>query len=705
MTKTTKYCYCTKDNELSYLKIRTDNSDGGKSFVFQKPNGENGIQGIKHLLYNLPNILRADVVYFVEGEKCADALIKLGYCATTLDRGANSKWQPEISEWLKGKEVIILPDNDEPGMKYARTVKDGAPWAVIKILPDLDEKEDIYDWLQKGHTMDEIEAVPETIIEEIEEEDDSDTEESKEKLTQSVALLKFFKEENAGLFLNEEHEPYVEIFVEGYKKILPLESKDFSCWLQLLYFKKTGKAMIQNSLNQAINILTAEAKFGNTPCVKLNNRVAEYENSFWYDLASNSYSAVKISKDGWSIETSTPKLFYRFNHQSEQVIPKTGGNINNLFKYINLKEYKTLFICWLVSCYVPDIPHPMPIIYGEKGAAKSTTCALLKRLIDPSAVEKISLNREEKTLILNLKKHYYLPFDNVSSISNDMSDTLCRAITGSAIQQRKLYTDSEDCIYTFKRCLTINGINNVANRADLLDRSILIELERISAENRKNEREVYADFEADRPYLLGAIFDILSKAMCIFPDVKLSKLPRMADFCRWGYAIAEALGGQGDEFLKEYDSNQAIQNVEAINADNCAFLIVEFMRNKPKWSNRVSVLLKLLQETAKENGLNPNNKNTLPQAPNALSRRIKSVKSNLESVGITFEFDVGSKASGTYINLYNNEYVHLPQLSSYRIESTNILKSSNEGNGDNGDKNIISNYPNGEDDDYSDVEW
>lgn len=691
ITSRQKHTYFSKDNKLAYIKIRTDYSDGIKSFVFQKPNGENGIQGLKHMLYNLPDILKSETVYFVEGEKCADALIALGYSATTLDRGANSKWQPEFSEWLKDKEVIILPDNDEPGMKYARTVKDGVPWAVIKQLPDLDKKEDVFDWLQKGHTMNEIEAIPETILEEIEEEDDSDNEESKEKRTQSSALLNFFKEENAELFLNEEHEPYVEITVGSNKKILQLDSKDFSVWLQHIYYKRTGRTMLQNNLNQVITTLIGEAKFGDTPCVKLNNRVAEYENSFWYDLASNSYSAVKTSKDGWSVETSSPKLFYRYRHQKEQVIPKTGGNINNLFKYINLKEYKTLFICWLVSCYVPDIPHPMPIIHGEKGAAKSTACVLLKRLIDPSAVETLGLNKDEKSLILNLKKHYYLPFDNVSSISNDMSDTLCRAITGGALQQRKLFTDSEDCIYTFQRCLTINGINNVANRADLLDRSILIELERVSAENRKNLQEVYSDFEADRPYLLGAIFDILSKAMCIFPDVKLSKLPRMADFCRWGYAIAEAMGGQGDEFLKEYDSNQAIQNVEAINADNCAYLIVEFMRNKSDWENRVSLLFKGLQEKAKDLGLNPNNKNILPQAPNALSRRIKSAKSNLEAVGITFEFDVGTNADGTHIHLYNNLY----SLPSYQVDAPEILGRSNVpcvDNGGNGDKNIASDY-------------
>lgn len=703
MTKTTKYCYYTKDSELSYLKFRVDNSDGSKKFIFKQPNGTMGIYGLKHLLYNLPDILKADTVYFVEGEKCADALIALGYSATTLDRGANSKWQPEFSEWLKDKEVIILPDNDEPGMKYARTVKDGVPWAVLKQLPDLDKKEDVFDWLQKGHSISEIEELPETILEEPTE-DDTSSEEPKEKLTQSATLLNFFKEENAELLLNEEHEPYAEITVEGGKKMLPLDSKDFSYWLQHLYFRKTGRTMLQNNLNQVINILVAEAKFGNTPCVKLNNRLAEHGNCFWYDLTRNTYNAVKISKDGWSVESSSPKLFYRYRHQAEQVIPKTDGDINNIFKYINLKNHRVLFISWLISCFVPDIPHPMPIIHGEKGAAKSTACVLLKRLIDPSVLETLTLSNDERSLVLNLKQHYYLPFDNVSKISNDISDTLCRAITGGALQQRKLFTDAEDYIFTFQRCLTINGISNVANRSDLLDRSILFELERVSTENRRNLQEVYAEFEEDRPYLLGSIFDILSKAMGILPTVWLTELPRMADFYRWGYAIAEAMNCQGEIFLKEYFDNRKIQNNEAINADNCAYLIVEFMRYEKDWNGRVSELFQKLQAKAKDLGLNPNNKSILPQAPNALSRRIKSAKSNLEAVGITFEFDVGTNASGTYIHLYNNLY----SLPSYQVDVPEILGHSNVAcvdNGGNGDKNIVSNYPNGEDDDYSDIEW
>ena len=698
-----KYKYCTTDGCISYFKVRIDFDDGTKTFIIEQPDGTKGRQGKKSLLYNLPNIIKSDVIYFVEGEKCANAIIELGYTATTLDSGANSHWESDFTDILKNKTVIILPDNDNPGIKYAKNIKKNIPWASVKELPELSKKEDIFDWLKKGHSISEIENIPETIFEDItinnsEGENMSD---EKDKTTQSERLLDFIKNEKIKLFLNETNDTYAEICVGGHKEILAVNNNEFFLWAQKLYFKQTGKTIRQDNLKQVINILNAETRFGDNPNVTLYNRVAKSDNCFWYDLTNKSWESIKISEKGWSVENDGPTLFCRYRHQQPQITPKQGGDISRIFEYINVKQYKTLFTCWLVSCFVPDIPHPMPIIHGEKGAAKSTACVLLKKLIDPSSLETLTLNKNEKSLIINLKQHFYLPFDNVSVISNEISDTLCRAITGGALQQRKLFTDEDDCIFTFKRCLTINGINNVANRADLLDRSIMFELERVSPTNRKKLQDIYKSFEEDRPYLLGSIFDILSKAMSIYPTVDLQELPRMADFCQWGFAIAEAMGGLGNKFLEEYNSNQSIQNDEAIDADPCAFLIVEYMRNKDCWNGRVSEFLIALKTEAENQGFNTKNSTILPQAPNALSRRIKAIKSNLETVGITIVFDNDNHSDGKHIFVTNNNLSPFP---SYQIPPQKICGISNEPNGDNGDKIIASILHDNDDEDYDDKE-
>ena len=419
---------------------------------------------------------------------------------------------------------MILPDHDEPGMKYARMLKEHLSWAVIKELPDLDEAEDVYDWLQKGHTMDEIQHLPEYVSKPTDRT-------SEDKMTQSELLLEFIKEENVELFLNDCCEPYVAYFHKGRREVFSVNSDEFKQWAQMLYYRKIHKNIRRDNLLQALEILSFEAR-DKEQTISLYNRVAKAEDVFWYDMTDKQHSAIKITSEGWKIVNLPPILFMRYGHQVPQVIPQQDGDINKIFEYINVVKFKTLFLCWLVSCFVPDIPHVMTIIHGEKGAAKSTACELIKRLIDPSALDTLNLSNDDRSLKVSLQRHYYLPFDNVSEISKNISNILCRAITGGSFQDRKLHTNADDYIFKFKRCVTINGINNVANRSDLLDRSIILELERISDSKRREQREVYQSFEADRPYILGAIFDVLSKAMKLYPTIKLEKLPRMADFCR-----------------------------------------------------------------------------------------------------------------------------------------------------------------------------
>lgn len=93
--KTTEYPYYNADGTLCYTKTRLDKADGTKGFYFAQPDGTKGLKGVKHTLYNFPAVKAANKVYIVEGEKCADAVIRQGCTATTLDSGANSKWLPE----------------------------------------------------------------------------------------------------------------------------------------------------------------------------------------------------------------------------------------------------------------------------------------------------------------------------------------------------------------------------------------------------------------------------------------------------------------------------------------------------------------------------------------------------------------------------------------------------------------------------------
>lgn len=125
-----------------------------KSFSQQRPdehgNWVNNLEGVKTVLYNLPNVIKANEIIVVEGEKDVDNLIALDFTATTNPMGAG-KWKPRYSKVFKNKKVVIIPDNDKPGRDHALNIASQlhkVAWSVkILELPGLPEKGDVTDFI------------------------------------------------------------------------------------------------------------------------------------------------------------------------------------------------------------------------------------------------------------------------------------------------------------------------------------------------------------------------------------------------------------------------------------------------------------------------------------------------------------------------------------------------------------------------------
>lgn len=117
-TKPLFYEYQYPDGKPAFRLVRNPST---KSQFFQRyvsgawEKSDTATQGpLPLLLYRLPEVLTSDLVYIVEGEKDAESLRKLGLVATTNCGGAKN-WKPEHNAYLKGKQVVILGDNDVPG--------------------------------------------------------------------------------------------------------------------------------------------------------------------------------------------------------------------------------------------------------------------------------------------------------------------------------------------------------------------------------------------------------------------------------------------------------------------------------------------------------------------------------------------------------------------------------------------------------------
>lgn len=659
------YNYCDANRNLLFQVCRT----ADKRFFQRRPDGKggwlNGLGGIQPVLYRLPEVLQAlkqgETIFIPEGEKDVDNLARLGLAAATSPMGAG-KWRKDYSDWLKDANVVILPDNDEPGRKHAQQAAKSlyGKAASVKVLelPGLPEKGDISDWLAAGGTREELlELAAEAPEWEPEQEKEKSSGNEKDKPSQADILIQIATS-SAFLFHDETKDGFASIAVNGHKETWPLRSKFFKQWLVRQYYEQTEKSPNNEALRQALNVIEAKAVFDG-PEIKLSLRVAEHEGALWYDLANKAWQAVKITPDGWEVINNPPILFQRFKNTAAQILPQKGGSFDLLRKYINLKDEEDwlLLTALIAHAFVPGVPHAIPVFYGDKGSAKTTAQRVIRKLVDPAIRDTMTLPNDKNELVLMLMTNYAPCFDNLDGLSPWQSDMLCQAATGGGISKRELYTDMEEVILSFLRCPMLNGINLVASRDDLLDRCVLFKLERIVEEERKTEAEFWREFEEDRPYILGAIFDVLTKALQIYQHVKLPALPRMADFATWGYAIMEAAGGKGEAFLRGYRKNIAGAVEEAVTNDIVGAAVAEFMDGKEEWEGTATELLEALSELPSVN----TKERSWPKRPNTLTRKLNKIKSALADYGIQVEDFRRSTPDRTHFWKISKKTVHIVQ--------------------------------------------
>lgn len=153
------YEYTDEKGEILFQTVRFTPKD----FRQRRPDGKGGwkwnIKGVRLVPYRLPDFLKNSQIFIAEGEKDADNLWKHGLPATCNPMGAG-KWHADWSKLFEGKEVVILPDLDEPGRKHAFDVGKKLYGHALHIkileLPKKPHVKDVSDWFAQGGTKDEL---------------------------------------------------------------------------------------------------------------------------------------------------------------------------------------------------------------------------------------------------------------------------------------------------------------------------------------------------------------------------------------------------------------------------------------------------------------------------------------------------------------------------------------------------------------------
>lgn len=155
------YDYIDEHGECIYQVVRYE----PKTFRQRRPDGKGGwvwnVKDVTPVPYNLPGIMadKDAAIWVVEGEKCAQLLIKQGFVATTNHGGAKN-WSADLNKWFAGRNVIVLPDADAAGARHAEVVVSNlypvAKAVKLVTIPGLTDKQDVYDWMVAGGTRDRL---------------------------------------------------------------------------------------------------------------------------------------------------------------------------------------------------------------------------------------------------------------------------------------------------------------------------------------------------------------------------------------------------------------------------------------------------------------------------------------------------------------------------------------------------------------------
>jgi hypothetical protein len=622
-----------------------------KNFRQRRPTGRDGwtwrLGDVRRVLYRLPELQQQPVVYVVEGEKDADRLHDLGLPATTNAGGAG-KWRDEYTTQLRTASinaVVILPDQDAPGDQHADTIARSCHAAGLQVqvvlLPGLPPKGDVSDWLDAGHTRNELLALV-SGAPVYEPRRDARTRESgsaarPRNSSQATRLVDLARAEGAELWHTHAGDPYITIAVDGHREHYALARRWVRYWLARLHYGATRTAPSTQAVVAAITTLSGIARFeGHEHPVSV--RVAGHDDgNIYLDLGGPDWSAVAITPEGWRLIEEPPVRFERGGGMLGLPRPERGGTIPDVAAMLGLEaDQATLAIGWLVGALRPRGPYPVLSLSGEHGSGKSTRARMIRGLVDPHEADLRAEPREVRDLMIAASSGWIIAIDNISRVQDWLSDALSRIATGGALGTRTLHTDRDETILAAIRPIILTGISEVATRGDLLDRCLSLTLAPLRDARRRTEAMLWADYERQRPCLLGALLEAVSGALRTQHQIELPILPRMADWCEWVTAAEPACGWAPRTLLDAYLGSREAAIETLLDGEVLAAAVRRLVL---PWTGTATELLERIAPAARP-------PQGWPGSPRALSAALRRLAPALRGVGIDVQTDGREPGTG-----------------------------------------------------------
>jgi hypothetical protein len=245
-------------------------------------------------------------------------------------------------------------------------------------------------------------------------------------------------------------------------------------------------------------------------------------------------------------------------------------------------------------------------------------------------------------LAVATRSSWIVAFDNMSFLSGELSDAMCRISTGATLSKRAFYTNADE--FNIKACRPqiLNGIpDRLAYRSDLLDRSIVLHLPTIPPSQRMSEPDFWDDFTRSRPYILSTLLNAITAALRDARRISIENPPRLIGFVQWAEAGCRALGFKEGAFLTAYRSNREAAGSVAIEDNPIAKAVIAMLDDKNREQPGVfsGIASKLLPTLASYAELKDTEGRKWPANPASLSTKLRLAARLLRDAGIDIQFN------------------------------------------------------------------
>lgn len=594
----------------------------------------------RQVVYRLQDICekRKNSVYVTETENLADQFSELGLVATTVPSLRLENFN-KLPDQLKGRILVIIKLSDIENSDLIKVLVKpiGTKAREIRLIDCMKpENKQLAEAIGSGvDFIDLLESAKfvKIPIERVKEDN---------KLTGAEYLLDLFLTTEPLLFHDGDNVSYAQIQIGGETRNVLVESEEFSKYLRQISFLNSRYAPSKHILQTCVDQIAAMAALEG-PRYDLHIRYANSENSVWIDL--NGTDAVEVTPGSWNLTKPAHPLFKTFKHQHPLPEPAQNGNPWDIFNFINIPAPgdQLLLMSYLISLMIEDVVSPVLVLHGPEGSGKTTAMHIIKQLIDPdvSGVHNQS-PKSVRDFNIQCAHHHLLFLDNLSKITNEVSNAICVATYGGAASERKLYHNNEIVYMTFKSRIGLNGLNAVAENPDLLDRSILFELKRLAPEKNLGLIDFEKEFEDAKPKIFGGLLNLLSRVLELRNEIEIERLPRLGDFAKVGAAVAEIIGFKKEEFLNEYERIIRFQRAFVMDVNSLAESVLILLEERGDVTTTPTALYTNLRKIAEDKRLSTY-RGDFPQASNRLWPELVKIRRILDEYGIRIDRGGGTE--------------------------------------------------------------